>query len=104
MRTIKEIKLSDGIFHIITDNIPLKLNYKEENKKIIVDINQYNLLDATKIAILCSTFCFIKGFEKKICWLVKDEEIKKAINILKLMNTETQTANEIIEKRILLAS
>lgn len=104
MRKIKEIKLSDSIFHIITDNIPLKLNYKEENKKIIVDIKQYNLLDATKIAILCSTFCFIKGFEKKICWLVKDEEIKKAINILKLMNTETQTANEIIENRILLVS
>jgi len=103
MNTIKEIKMSGNNFIVTTDNSSLNLNFKKEGKELFIDISGYNLLDATKIAIMCSTYCFIKGFEEKICWLTKDEETKKAINILKLMNTETQTYKKDKE-RVLLAS
>ena len=62
-----------------------------------------NLINATKIAILCSTYCFINNFKKKICWLVADEEIKKAINILRLKNIES-IVQKTNSKRMVIAS
>lgn len=88
MNHIKQIKLSKDEFIVEGEGTSLKLPYRNVNKKFIVDISEMNLLNATKIAILCSTFCFINGFKKKICWLVKDEEIRRAIGILRLRNME----------------
>ena len=81
----------------------LKLNYRTQDGKYIIDISNMNLINATKLAILCSTYCFIKNFKKKICWLVADEEIKKAINILRLKNIES-IAYKTNSKRMVIAS
>lgn len=88
MNTIKQIRLSKDVLEVNLDNASLKFEYKNEQEKIIVDIRNLNLIKATKLAILCSTYCFIKDFKKKICWIVADEEIKRAISILRLRNVE----------------
>lgn len=88
MENIKEIKLSKNDFIVCYDNSSLKLNYEDKQNAYVVDISKMNLLNAVKLAILCSTYCFIKDFKKKICWIVQDEEIKKAIAILRLRNIE----------------
>ena len=63
-----------------------------------------NLINATKIAILCSTYCFLNSFKKKLCWLVKDEETRQAISILRLRNIEQRVINNITEERTVLIS
>lgn len=88
MNHIKQIKLSKDEFIVEGNDTPLKLPYKTIGSEFIVDISDMNLLNATKIAILCSTFCYINGFKKKICWLVKDEETRRAIGVLRLRNME----------------
>ena len=93
MDTIKEIKLSENKFIVNTDKSSLKLNYTDENERYVIDISSMNLIKATKIAILASTYCFINNFEKKLCWIVADSEIKHAISILRLKNTEEIVKN-----------
>ena len=90
-------------FIIETDISPLKFNYKIEGEKCVIDISHLNILKATKIAILSSTYCFLNNFSKKLCWLVKDEEIKNAISILRLRNIESIIQKESIEKRAIIA-
>lgn len=104
MNTIKNIKLSKDNFIVEMENSSLKLNYSEQDDKYLIDISSMNLINATKTAIFCSTFCFIKNFSKKLCWLVKDEETKRAISILRLKNVEQQIKETIQKKRTSLVS
>ena len=76
MNSIKQITLSQNDFIVEYDNSSLKLNCKNDTKKILIDISHLNLISALKVSITCSTYCFIKNFGKKLCWIVKDEEIK----------------------------
>ena len=102
MNEIKQIRLSKTDFMIDLEDSSLKLNYKNAIDKYIVDISNMNLIKATKVAILCSTYCFIKNFKKKICWIVADEEIKRAISILRLRNIEQILTEE--KESLVLAS
>lgn len=88
MNNIRRIELSDDNFIIHHDETSLKLTYKDSPEKYIVDISNMNLLKATRVAILCSTYCFINNFKKKIQWVVSDFETQKAISILRLRNIE----------------
>lgn len=103
MNTITQIKLSKDDFIVNYDNASLKLSYKNQADKYFVDISDMNIISATKLAILCSTYCFIKNFKKKICWIVKDEETQRAISILRLRNIE-QIIKENQKERKVLAS
>lgn len=104
MNNIKNIRLSENEFIIESETSSLKLNYKNDTDKYIIDISNMNLINATKTAIFASTFCFIKNFKKKLCWLVKDEETKRAISILRLKNVEQEIKEKIQKERIVLAS
>ena len=104
MNNIKNIRLSQDNFIIELEKSSLKLNYKDEIDKYIIDISDMNIISATKTAIFCSTYCFIKNFKKKLCWLVKDEETKRAISILRLKNVEQQIKDQNKEKKVVLAS
>ena len=104
MNNIKNIRLSQDNFIIELEKSSLKLNYKDEIDKYIIDISNMNIINATKTAIFCSTYCFIKNFKKKLCWLVKDEETKRAISILRLKNVEQKVKNQTQEKKVVLAS
>ncbi len=88
MNSIKQIRLSKTNFILDLEDSSLKLNYTPVEDKYIVDISKLNLIKATKVAIMCSTYCFINNFKKKICWIVADEEVKRAISILRLRNIE----------------
>lgn len=103
MNIVKQIKLSKSDFIVEYGSSSLKLDYRTQDGKYIIDITNMNLINATKIAILCSTYCFINNFKKKICWLVADEEIKKAINILRLNNIESKVC-ETNTNRMVIAS
>ena len=103
MDNIKQIRLSKTDFIVELEGSSLKLNYQTSPEKYIVDISNMNLINAVKLAIMCSTYCFIKDFKKKICWLVKDEEIRRAISVLRLRNIE-QIAVSSLEESAALAS
>ena len=103
MNTISQIKLSKNDFIVESNNSSLKLEYTMQDDKYIVDISEFNLIKATKLAILCSTYCFIKDFKKKICWIVKDEETKRAISILRLKNTQQLVKEQYVEKKAVFA-
>ena len=104
MNNIKNITLSNDKFIVDLENSSLKLGLKEQNDKYIIDISHMNLIEATKTAIFCSTYCFIKNFAKKLCWLVADEETKAAISILRLKNVEQAIKENTQEERIALVS
>ncbi|MBR3605427.1 MAG: hypothetical protein IKL52_05320 [Candidatus Gastranaerophilales bacterium] len=104
MNNIKNIRLSGDDFIIESETSSLKLTYKDETDKYIIDISSMNLINATKTAIFASTFCFIKNFKKKLCWLVKDEETKRAISVLRLKNVEQQIKENIQKESVVLAS
>ena len=89
METIKDIQLSENVFSICLDNSSLKLDYYDEPEKYVIDISGMNLINATRIAILTSTYCFINNFKKKLCWIVNDDETRRAISILRLRNAES---------------
>jgi len=102
MNTIRQIRLSKTDFIVDLEDSSLKLNYENAFGKYIVDISNMNLIKAVKIAIMCSTYCFIKDFKKKICWIVADEEIKRAISVLRLKNIEQILLSE--KESLVLAS
>ncbi len=94
MNDIKNINITKSHFIINAGENPLKLNYKSTQDKFIIDISSMNLLKATKVAIMCSTYCFIKDFKKKLCWIVQDDEIRNAISVLRLRNIEQITVEQ----------
>lgn len=104
MKNIKDIRLSQNNFIIDLEETSLKLNYKDEQDRYLIDISDMNLISATKTAIFCSTFCFLKNFKKKLCWLVKDEETKRAISVLRLKNVEEQIKEQTKKERTALVS
>ena len=89
METIKDIRLSEREFSVLTDTSSLKLNYQDEPDRYVIDISTMNIINATRIAILTSTYCFINDFKKRLCWVVADDEIRRAISILRLKNSES---------------
>ena len=104
MNNIKEIKLSNNDFIVNTDTSSLKLRYKNEENRYVIDISHMNIINATKTAIFCSTYCFLNNFSKKLCWVVGDEEIKRAISILRLKNVEQLVKQTPQEERKSLVS
>ncbi len=104
MNDIEKINLTKSHFIINAGDNPLKLKYKNTPDKFIIDISSMNLIQATKVAIMCSTYCFINYFKKKLCWIVRDEEIRNAISILRLRNIEQITVEQSKEIYTELAS
>jgi len=104
MENIKKIKLSKNDFIVDFGTSSLKLDYSLENDKYVIDISDKNLIEATKVAILTSTYCFINDFKKKLCWLVADDEIGRAISILRLKNVEQRIKQPMQNKELEFAS
>lgn len=60
---------------------------KNDCKNIDIDISKLNLIDASKLAILCSAYHFTKYPNGQIQWLVTNPELKKHIQPVVLKNT-----------------
>ena len=51
------------------------------------DISMLNIIDATKVATIASTYHFLKFEEGKIDWLVSSKEVAKMLKPLNLGNS-----------------
>ena len=100
MNTINKIDMSPDKIIIQSDDSSLKFDYTFDSDKYIIDISSLNLFQATKVAILTSTYCFINNFNKKLCWEVKDEQTQKAISILRLRNMEQKIKTAKIKETV----
>lgn len=61
---------------------------KNQCRELEADISLLNLVDASKTALLCSTYHFAKYPDGRISWEVADEQTKQIINTMKLKNME----------------
>lgn len=71
---------------------------KEDCKYLIVDIVCLNVMDATKVCILASTYHFSRYPDGFITWKIKDKLTQKTINMLKLKNIKTEISQRIVAK------
>ena len=53
-----------------------------------IDISMLNIIDATKIATLASTYHFLKFEEGSINWLVNSKDVEKMLKPLNLGNSK----------------
>lgn len=73
---------------------------KTRQDKLEVDISELNLIEASRMALLCSTRFFAKYPDKKIRWSVADEETKKIISNLKLNNMELGIKEAAVSNKV----
>lgn len=90
---LKIERYNDNILDVIEDTKEFIL--KNDCFFLSIDISGLNLIDATKVCILCSTFHYAKycGLDivgAKIKWIVKDAMTKSQIELLKLDNVEIE--------------
>lgn len=69
-------------------------NYIKQNDcpNLSMDISHLNIIDASKIAVLCSTYHWAKYPNGKISWKIPSKEIKDLINPLNLGNIRLVSA------------
>lgn len=80
------------MFPETTDN-PIKLVesikdyiHKHDCPDLSMDISHLNIIDASKVTILCSTYHWTKYPDGKISWLINSPEIKNLVKPLNLGN------------------
>lgn len=57
-----------------------------------MDISRLNIIDASKVTILCSTYHWAKYPEGEIRWKISSDEVKELINPLNLGNMRLITS------------
>ncbi|MBR2525937.1 hypothetical protein IKE67_05685 [bacterium] len=71
----------------ILDNIKSAIR-KSKSANMTVDISMLNLIDASKVATMASTYHFLKFSDGKINWIVNSKEIEKMLKPMNLGNTK----------------
>jgi len=61
---------------------------KSKSSNMTIDISMLNIIDATKIATLASTYHFLKFEEGNINWLVNSKDVEKMLKPLNLGNSK----------------
>ncbi len=96
--TMLKVSKYNGTIHEVVEQTK---NFITKNNcfYLDIDITGLNLIDATKLCILCSTFHYAKycGLQiagAKIKWIVKDEIVKNQIEMLKLDNIEIEVKKQ----------
>lgn len=59
--------------------------------ELTLNISRMNFIEASRAAILGSTKCYVENPEKRINWIVKDEQTRSAIVPFMLDNMEVIT-------------
>lgn len=75
-------KSTDKILEVIKKSIR-----KSKSSDMKIDISSLNLLDASKVATVASTYHYLKFNEGKIDWLVGSKEVEKMLRPLNLGNS-----------------
>lgn len=71
----------------ILDNIKSTIR-KSKSANMTFDISMFNLIDASKIATMASTYHFLKFSEGNINWIVNSREIAKMLKPMNLGNSK----------------
>lgn len=71
----------------ILDNIKHSIR-KSKSANMTVDISMLNLIDASKVATMASTYHFLKFAQGSINWIVGSKEIEKILKPLNLGNSK----------------
>lgn len=71
----------------IIDNIKKSIR-KSKTANMTIDISMLNLIDASKVATLASTYHFLKFAEGSINWVVNSKEVANMIKPLSLGNNK----------------
>lgn len=68
-------------------------NYIFENdcSQLSMDISHLNIIDASKVTILCSTYHYAKYPQGEITWKINSNEVKNIIKPLNLGNIKLVT-------------
>jgi anti-anti-sigma regulatory factor len=68
-------------------------NYIKENDcpDLSMDISSLNIIDASKITILCSTYHWAKYPDGSVSWLINSDEIRELVKPLNLGNINLVT-------------
>lgn len=68
-------------------------NYIHEHDcpNLSMDISGLNIIDASKVTILCSTYHWAKYPNGQISWKISSEEVKELVNPLNLGNIQLIT-------------
>lgn len=82
-------KKSDDIIKSVKNYIK-----KNDCKHMTVDISSSNILDASKISVLCSTYHYLKYPKGLISWIVKSKSVEQMVKHLDLGNINFQTAKK----------
>lgn len=61
---------------------------KSKTANMTIDISMLNLIDASKVATIASTYHFLKFAEGSINWVVKSKEVENIIKPLCLGNSK----------------
>lgn len=65
--------------------------YENDCPTLSMDISHLNIIDASKVTILCSTYHWAKYPEGKISWKINSDEVKDLIKPLNLGNINLVT-------------
>jgi len=86
---MKKFKL-DFPFSCVNEVIECIKGFINKNKcdEFEADISLLNLIDASKTALLCSTYHFAKYPEGRIYWDLRDEQTRTLITPMQLRNME----------------
>ncbi len=89
----EHFELADGCDNALVLVEKIK-NYIEENEcpKLSMDVTHLNMIDASKVTIICSTYHWAKYPEGEISWLINAPEIKELVKPLNLGNIRLITA------------
>lgn len=65
--------------------------YKNDCPNLTMDISNLNIIDASKVTILCSTYHWAKYPNGEISWKINSPEVKEIIKPLNLGNIKLIT-------------
>ena len=71
----------------IVENIKKSIR-KSKSANMTIDISMLNLIDASKVATISSTYHFLKFAEGSINWVVKSKEVENMLKPLSLGNSK----------------
>ena len=92
---MKKFNIDFSFTHIseIVERIKIFIN-RNKCAEFEADISLLNLVDASKTAILCSTYHFAKYPDGRILWDLRDEQTVRLIMPVKLRNMELRVKEE----------
>ena len=93
---MKKIKIDFYFTHLgeLVERIKTFI-HRNRCKELEADISLLNLIDASKTALLCSTYHFAKYPDGRILWELRDAQTMKMISPMKLKNMELRVKEEL---------